>query len=225
MSPSKFAPTVPIVYLALGSNLGDRRGHLCRAVAELRTQAGAEILAASALYATEAVGIADGPEFLNAAIGLRTALQPEELLDICLAIEQSEGRVRGGAGSPNTLAALSGSELALGSASALGPPSPRLRRTSGLPAEALAKAGPTRATSRPLDLDLLIWGDETRNTPELILPHPRLHERAFVLAPLSEIAPDVVVRGRSIAAWAAAVGTAGVIRQPGTEDWARSAPR
>ena len=50
---------------------------------------------------------------------------------------------------------------------------------------------------RPLDLDLIAFGEETRQTPELILPHPRAHLRRFVLAPLSEIAPDLVFPGRS----------------------------
>lgn len=48
---------------------------------------------------------------------------------------------------------------------------------------------------RTLDLDLLLHGDTTCNTPDLTLPHPRMHERAFVLAPLLEIAPDIVIPG------------------------------
>jgi len=50
---------------------------------------------------------------------------------------------------------------------------------------------------RPLDLDLLAFGGETRSTPFLILPHPRAHQRRFVLAPLSEIAPDLVLPGQT----------------------------
>ena len=46
--------------------------------------------------------------------------------------------------------------------------------------------------SRTLDIDLLILGDELRDDPELVLPHPRMHERAFVMLPLAEIAPDLV---------------------------------
>ena len=46
---------------------------------------------------------------------------------------------------------------------------------------------------RTLDLDLLLFGDETVATPELTVPHPRMHLRAFVLVPLLEIAPDVVI--------------------------------
>ena len=49
---------------------------------------------------------------------------------------------------------------------------------------------------RPLDLDLIAFGDKVRNTPDLILPHPRAHFRRFVLQPLSEIAPDFILPGQ-----------------------------
>lgn len=49
---------------------------------------------------------------------------------------------------------------------------------------------------RPLDLDLIAFGDEVLNSPDLILPHPRAHLRKFVLQPLSEIAPDLVLTGQ-----------------------------
>lgn len=49
---------------------------------------------------------------------------------------------------------------------------------------------------RPLDLDLITFGEETRHTPELVLPHPRAHQRRFVLEPLSEIAPRLVLPGQ-----------------------------
>jgi 2-amino-4-hydroxy-6-hydroxymethyldihydropteridine diphosphokinase len=49
---------------------------------------------------------------------------------------------------------------------------------------------------RPLDLDLIAFGSETRDTPELVLPHPRAHLRRFVLQPLSEIAPDLILTGQ-----------------------------
>ncbi|MEW6332239.1 MAG: 2-amino-4-hydroxy-6-hydroxymethyldihydropteridine diphosphokinase, partial [Pseudomonadota bacterium] len=49
---------------------------------------------------------------------------------------------------------------------------------------------------RTLDLDLLLYGDRAIHTAELTVPHPRLHERAFVLYPLQEIAPDLVIPGR-----------------------------
>jgi 2-amino-4-hydroxy-6-hydroxymethyldihydropteridine diphosphokinase len=50
---------------------------------------------------------------------------------------------------------------------------------------------------RPLDLDLIAFGAKTRNSPELVLPHPRAHERRFVLQPLSEIAPDLILPGQT----------------------------
>jgi 2-amino-4-hydroxy-6-hydroxymethyldihydropteridine diphosphokinase len=50
---------------------------------------------------------------------------------------------------------------------------------------------------RPLDLDLIAFGSEARNSPELILPHPRARERRFVLQPLSELAPDLVLPGQA----------------------------
>ena len=53
-----------------------------------------------------------------------------------------------------------------------------------------------RNAPRTLDLDLLLYGDEVSDDPELTLPHPRLHERAFVLAPLAEIAPQLLIPGR-----------------------------
>ena len=50
---------------------------------------------------------------------------------------------------------------------------------------------------RPLDLDLIAFGSETRDTPELKLPHPRAHQRRFVLQPLAEIAPDLILPGQA----------------------------
>lgn len=80
-------------YLGLGSNVGDREGHLREAVAMLRER-GVEVEAVSSLYETEPVGeILDQPDFLNAAIRIRTELEPEALLDLCKAIEAEHGRV------------------------------------------------------------------------------------------------------------------------------------
>ena len=55
---------------------------------------------------------------------------------------------------------------------------------------------PYRNAPRTLDLDLLLYGDRRIDTPDLSVPHPRLHERAFVLRPLAELAPDRVIPGR-----------------------------
>jgi len=54
---------------------------------------------------------------------------------------------------------------------------------------------------RTIDLDILVYGDETLKTCNLEIPHPRMHERAFVLQPLSDIAPDIEVRGKTISEW------------------------
>ena len=61
--------------------------------------------------------------------------------------------------------------------------------------QAHGRERPYRNAPRTLDLDLLLYGDERIDTPTLTVPHPRMHERAFVLAPLLEIAPDVAIPG------------------------------
>lgn len=79
-------------YLGLGSNVGDRAGHLRAAIAMLG-QRGVEVEAVSSAYETEPVGeVRDQPDFLNAAIRIRTALEPEELLGVCKAVEAERGR-------------------------------------------------------------------------------------------------------------------------------------
>jgi 2-amino-4-hydroxy-6-hydroxymethyldihydropteridine diphosphokinase len=79
-------------YLGLGSNVGDSAAHL-RAAIELLRQRGIEVEAVSSAYATEPVGeILDQPDFLNAAIRIRTELEPEALLDVCKAVEAERGR-------------------------------------------------------------------------------------------------------------------------------------
>lgn len=67
---------------------------------------------------------------------------------------------------------------------------------------------------RTLDLDLLAYDDAVINQPDLTLPHPRLFERAFVLVPLAEIAPDRVIAGRSVASALAQLSTEGIERLP-----------
>jgi 2-amino-4-hydroxy-6-hydroxymethyldihydropteridine diphosphokinase len=80
-------------YLGLGSNVGDRESHL-RAAIELLRGRGVEIDAVSSTYETEPVGeVLDQPDFLNAAIRIRTELEPEALLDVCKEVEVERGRV------------------------------------------------------------------------------------------------------------------------------------
>ena len=79
-------------YLGLGSNVGDSEGHL-RAALHLLPTEGVQIVAVSSTWVTEPVGeILDQPDFLNAAVRVRTALEPEELLDACKRVEAERGR-------------------------------------------------------------------------------------------------------------------------------------
>jgi 2-amino-4-hydroxy-6-hydroxymethyldihydropteridine diphosphokinase len=145
-------------YIALGSNLGNRREHLDRALQMLRETPRVAIVKVSSYHETEPVGGPPGQEnYLNAAAALETDLEPGELLDVLLAIEKQLGRVR------------------------------------------QERFGP-----RTLDLDLLLYGDRTLDVHapglDLSVPHPRMHERVFVLEPLAEIAPLAVhpTRGSTI---------------------------
>lgn len=134
-----------LAYVSLGSNLGDRAGHLLLAVREM-LDAGFVVTRLSAIYETEPVDVREQPFFLNMVAELRvTIFSPEQTLARLLRIEYSLGRTRD---------------------------IPR---------------GP-----RTVDLDLLLYGDEQRATEFLQLPHPRLHERRFVLTPLAELAPQLV---------------------------------
>lgn len=67
---------------------------------------------------------------------------------------------------------------------------------------------------RTLDLDIIDYNGETAATPSLILPHPRAHERAFVLAPLAEIAPDYPLKGRTVREYLAELPQEGIFRLP-----------
>ena len=80
-------------YLGLGSNVGDRAAHLRAAIVEL-PEHGVEVEAISSAYETEPVGeVLDQPDFLNAAVRIRTELEPEALLEACKAIEVEQGRM------------------------------------------------------------------------------------------------------------------------------------
>ncbi|HXR61849.1 MAG TPA: 2-amino-4-hydroxy-6-hydroxymethyldihydropteridine diphosphokinase [Solirubrobacterales bacterium] len=79
-------------YLGLGSNVGDAAGHLRAAVGLLEAE-GIEVEAVSSAYVTEPVGeVLDQPDFLNAAVRIRTNLEPEDLLDACKRVEAERGR-------------------------------------------------------------------------------------------------------------------------------------
>jgi 2-amino-4-hydroxy-6-hydroxymethyldihydropteridine diphosphokinase len=80
--------------------------------------------------------------------------------------------------------------------------------------QAHGRERPYRNAPRTLDLDLLLYGEQViHDAPTLIVPHPRMHERAFVLAPLAEVAPDLVIPGRGpVASLLAGVGDQGIAR-------------
>ena len=132
-------------YIGIGSNMGDRAGHLARALVAMTTLDDTRLLLRSPVYETDPVGPIDQPKFLNAAACLATTLQPVELLGHLRDIERAAGRSRD------------------------------------------QRWGP-----RSLDLDLLLWGNQTIDSDELTVPHPHMHERWFVLKPLSDIAPEAV---------------------------------
>ena len=76
------------------------------------------------------------------------------------------------------------------------------------------RAAETRWGPRTCDIDILSYDDVTLNVPDLILPHPRIFERGFVLMPLAEIAPDVVIGGRRVRDAVKAANTKGIVRLP-----------
>jgi 2-amino-4-hydroxy-6-hydroxymethyldihydropteridine diphosphokinase len=142
-------------YVALGSNLGDRRAHLVQALDALGREPGVRVEAVSGLYETQPVGgpSGQGPYF-NAAAEIQTDLGPRDLLQALLRIENSLGRVRCEIDGPRTI-----------------------------------------------DLDLLLYGERVVNEQGLVVPHPRLHQRAFVLRPLADLAPGLKhpVLGQTVA--------------------------
>jgi 2-amino-4-hydroxy-6-hydroxymethyldihydropteridine diphosphokinase len=134
---------MPTVYIALGSNIGDREANLREAI-QLVSQSGLQISKLSSLYETEPVGYLDQPWFLNAVLAAQTDLPAPQLLATLRQIESQMGSAKPFVNGP-----------------------------------------------RLIDLDVLLYGDDTIDTPDLKVPHPRMLQRNFVLAPLAEIAPDL----------------------------------
>ena len=136
-----------VVYLGVGSNLGDRRANIERALALLGEHEEIEVEALSSLIETEPVGGPPQGAYLNAAARVHTDLLPLELLSQLKIVERRLGRVK--TEEPNS--------------------------------------------PRPLDLDILFYDDVVIvEGKSLTVPHPRLAERAFVLEPLVELAPELV---------------------------------
>lgn len=135
--------SMAIVYIALGSNLGDRARHMREALQRL--EPGVVVEALSPIYETEPQYVREQPAFCNAVVRVRTDLSPEKLLAHLKSVEEAVGRTK------------------------------------------TFRNGP-----RVIDLDIVLYDDQQMDSPSLTIPHPRMHERAFVLAPLTDIAPDLV---------------------------------
>jgi len=135
------------VYLGLGANLNAPRKQIHAAVAALKALEDVEFVCVSHDYASKPMGPQDQPDYVNAVACVKTALKPEQLLDLTQAIELEHGRVR-----------------------------------------KEQRWGP-----RTLDIDILLFGNDVIDTPRLTVPHYGLTEREFVVYPLFEIAPTLVL--------------------------------
>ena len=131
------------VYIALGTNLGERSGNLRAAIEGLAPDV--TVLAESHIYETPPWGYEDQPSFLNMVVKAETDLEPAALLMFLKKLEVDLGR------------------------------------------EKSVRWGP-----RLIDLDILFYDDLIIESPPLVIPHPRLHERGFVLAPLADVAAEFI---------------------------------
>src|SRR3989304_2671569 len=132
-----------IVYLGLGSNMGDRADNICKALELLSEHM--QVDRTSSFYETEPSGYRHQAMFLNAVCRASSNLSPGEVLTLAQEMERKLGR------------------------------EPSFRNAP-----------------RPIDIDILMYDNKVIAEPDLSVPHPRLKERAFVLVPLAEIAPELV---------------------------------
>ncbi len=143
------------IFLALGSNLGDRQGNIEKAYEEIEKRVG-RIVMKSTFYHSSPKGFESPNRFINSACKVISRTSLNNLLSITQSIEHEMGR------------------------------EDKKRR------EVYA--------DRVIDIDLLLAGNKVINSPGLIVPHPRMHERDFVLVPLCEIAPNIIhpILGKTI---------------------------
>jgi 2-amino-4-hydroxy-6-hydroxymethyldihydropteridine diphosphokinase len=152
------------VFIALGTNLGDRGSNLRAAIAAFPPQV--QVVSESRIYETAPWGYREQPDFLNQVVHAETDLPPSALLAYLKAIEEQIGR------------------------------------------EPTFRYGP-----RIVDLDILFIEDCIINQVDLSIPHPRLHERAFVLVPLADLVPDFLhpILGCTVGDLLAEIGNDGVV--------------
>jgi len=129
-----------VSYIGIGSNLGDRRAYIDKAILKLSAANGIRVKRVSSIYETDPVGGVKQGKFLNGVLEIETTLSSSELLKELNSIEASLGRVRGLKNDP-----------------------------------------------RVIDLDILLFGQEHIDSADLVVPHPRIKEREFVLKGLREL--------------------------------------
>lgn len=153
------------VFISIGSNAGDRLRNCRLAVGRLSETGLLRVVKRSSLYLTRPWGRPGQREFVNCAVEVKTALRPEELLELLNAMEKSMGRS----------------------------PGPRW--------------GP-----RVIDLDIIFYGAHIKDGRCLKIPHPNAHHRAFVMLPLSEIAPEFMhpLLGKKLSDIATELGSDGI---------------
>ena len=156
-------PEAARVGLGLGSNVGDSRAALSRALHEIEARGVGRIVAVSSLWRTPPWGVTEQPPFLNACALIDTRFAPRDLLAALKEIESDLGRTE-----------------------------------------------TTRWGPRVLDIDILFYGDATLDEAGLTIPHRDLLHRAFVLAPLAEIAGDAIISGKRVRDALAGVDCAGL---------------
>ena len=146
---------MPTVFLGLGTNIGNKKKNLTRAIEALSLALG-NYTALSAFTETKPWGFDSENTFLNCVVAFETTLSPSLLLDTTESIERELGRTT--------------------------------KSTDGT------------YHDRVIDIDILLYGNETVDSPRLTIPHPLMHLRDFVLEPLAEIAPDAIhpTTGKSI---------------------------
>lgn len=132
-------------YLGLGSNLGNKKENIKKALTVLGKKPGITLLQYSSIYLTEPVGVSRQPDFYNCVAMIKTTLSPHSLLSAVKRIESELGR------EPDS-----------------------------------------HFLPRPIDIDILLYGDTEVDSLDLMIPHSRLSKRAFVLVPLLEINPDLI---------------------------------
>lgn len=132
-------------FIALGSNIGDKKANITNAIKLINSSDHTKIITQSASYETKPVGYTEQDDFINAVVQIKTTLNPKKLLHFLLEIEKELKRER------------------------------------------IIRWGP-----RTIDLDIILYDDIVTNDEEVIIPHPRMHERMFVLEPLCEIAPFII---------------------------------